>query len=80
MISMAQLIVRNVEEEAVRRLKMRAVRNRRSMEAEHREILRTALLGRRPGKTLKQHLLAMPDVGAERDFARQADAPRRVKL
>ena len=37
---MAQLIVRNIEEEVVQALKERAVRHRRSAEAEHREILR----------------------------------------
>ena len=37
------LIVRNVDEELVRRLKMRTARHNRSAEAEHREILRTAL-------------------------------------
>jgi plasmid stability protein len=33
------LIVRNVDDELVRRLKMRAARHNRSAEAEHREIL-----------------------------------------
>lgn len=37
------LIVRNVDEELVRRLKLRAARNQRSAEAEHREILRQVL-------------------------------------
>lgn len=37
------LIVRNVEDELVRRLKIRAARHNRSAEAEHREILRQAL-------------------------------------
>jgi plasmid stability protein len=39
------LIVRNLPEELVRKLKLRAVRNERSAEAEHREILRRALSG-----------------------------------
>jgi len=39
------LIVRNVDEELVRRLKMRAARHNRSAEAEHREILRQVLSG-----------------------------------
>jgi antitoxin FitA len=39
------LIVRNVDDELVRRLKMRAARHNRSAEAEHREILRQALSG-----------------------------------
>lgn len=37
------LLVRNLEEDLVLRLKRRAVRNGRSTEAEHREILRQAL-------------------------------------
>lgn len=37
------LIVRNVDDELVRRLKMRAARHDRSAEAEHREILSQAL-------------------------------------
>jgi plasmid stability protein len=40
---MAQLLVRNVDEETVARLKARAAANGRSVEAEHREILRAAL-------------------------------------
>jgi plasmid stability protein len=39
------LIVRNVDDELVHRLKMRAARHNRSAEAEHREILRQALAG-----------------------------------
>jgi plasmid stability protein len=39
------LIVRNVDDELVRRLKMRAARHNRSAEAEHREILRQVLSG-----------------------------------
>lgn len=39
---MAQLIVRNIEEEVKSRLQRRAKRNRRSMEEEVRDILRAA--------------------------------------
>ena len=42
---MAQLIVRNLESELIHRLKLRAAQHGRSMEAEHREILRQALSG-----------------------------------
>ncbi len=41
---MAQLTVRNVQERIVRALKERAAAQGRSAEAEHREILRAALL------------------------------------
>lgn len=39
----AQLHVRNVDDDIVTRLKRRAARHGRSVEAEHREILRQAL-------------------------------------
>lgn len=39
------LHVRNLDDELIARLKRRAVRHGRSMEAEHREILRVALAG-----------------------------------
>ena len=42
---MAQLTVRKVSNEVVGALKRRAVANGRSAEAEHRELLRAALLG-----------------------------------
>ena len=42
---MAQLTVRNVSAEMVDALKCRAAANGRSVEAEHRELLREALLG-----------------------------------
>jgi antitoxin FitA len=78
---MAQLIVRNLDDEIVARLRQRAAKHRRSTEAEHREILREALgtPGRR--RSLKEHLMAMPDVGSDKDFERPPDRPRRrVKL
>jgi antitoxin FitA len=47
------LIVRNLDDELVRRLKMRAARHNRSAEAEHREILREAL-SREPGEAFAE--------------------------
>ena len=41
----AQLIVRKLDVEVVTRLRRRAAEHGRSMEAEHREILRDALAG-----------------------------------
>jgi plasmid stability protein len=40
---MAQLLVRGLDRELVRRLRIRAAQNGRSAEAEHRDILATAL-------------------------------------
>ena len=77
----AQLIVRNLDEEIVTRLRRRAAEHHRSMEAEHRQILRDELLTARGRRTsLKQHLLAMPDVGRDNDFARPPDKGRKVRL
>ena len=74
---MAQLIVRNVEDEVVRALKQRAASHGVSAEAEHRAILKSTLLGQASTRSFKQALLAMPDVGADSDFvvARGLDRP-----
>ena len=77
---MAQLIVRNIEDELVRRLKVRAAEKGRSAEAEHREILRQALGSSSRDITIKAFLLDMPDVGEDDDFARAHDVGRKVEL
>lgn len=76
---MAQLIVRNLESEIVRALKLRAAHHGRSAEAEHREILRDALRPD-PATTIKDHLLEIPTVGRDEDFERQRDLGRPVEL
>ncbi len=73
---MAQLLVRNLDDELVRELKIRAARRGESAEAEHREILRAALRPRRAG-TLKARLITMPDVGTDDDFSFERDLDRR---
>ena len=77
---MSQLIVRKLEEEVVAALRERAARKGRSMEAEHREILRSALRPARGTRSLKQLLLQMPAAGTDADFARRKARPRRVSL
>ena len=77
---MAQLIVRDLDPLLVRRLRARAVQHGRSAEAEHREILRRALGGRAAGRTLGEAILSIPSVGADADFARKRERPRRVRL
>ena len=76
---MAQLIVREIEKEVVDALKERAGRHGRSAEAEHREILREALL-RNPAEDPKKVLLEMPNVGADEDFERVRELPREIDL
>lgn len=69
---MAQLMVRNLPDELVLALKQRAARRNHSAEQEHREILKAALGPRR--KALADVLAGMPNVGEDKDFARnQAD-------
>lgn len=79
-MSMGQLLVRRIEDRVVAALRARAARNGRSLEAEHRELLREALLSRRRRRSLKEHLLSIPEVGEDRDFGRLRESPRRVKL
>jgi plasmid stability protein len=70
---MANLIVRGIQESIVTELKHRAAKHGRSAEAEHREILATAL--RKPRKRkLAEALAAIPNVGKDEDFARIEDA------
>lgn len=76
---MAQLLVRNLEDEVVAELKNRAARSGRSVEAEHREILRTVLRRGAGQQSLKDLLKAMPPVGQDADFARPLQRPRRVR-
>lgn len=75
---MAQLIVRGVDEAVARALKRRAAAHGRSAEAEHREILRKALMS--SGEGFKELLLSMPAVGEDADFERQDDHGRPVEL
>ena len=67
---MAQLLVRKVTDDVVKALKQRAAKNNRSAEQEHREILRSALRGPRR-RALADVLASMPDVGFDKDFARE---------
>lgn len=76
---MAQLIVRNLDDDLVQALRERAARHGRSAEAEHRELLREVLLGR-PAEDPKAVLLDIPQVGEDEDFERRRELPRRVEL
>ena len=69
---MAQLVVRQLEESVVQKLRERAAQDGVSMEEEHRRILRAALCPD-PSKTksFKAHLLAIPTVGEDWMFERK---------
>lgn len=61
------LVVRNIDESIVLALKQRGAANGRSAEAEHREILKSAL--KRPNRqSLAQVLSSMPNVGEDADI------------
>ena len=80
-LGMPQLIVRQVEESVVRKLKARAGRRGVSMEEEHRQILREALVGKSAsGLSFKDFLLSMPYAGSDNAFKRSADKGRKVTL
>jgi plasmid stability protein len=70
---MANLIVRGIDASLVQALKRRAATHGRSAEAEHREILASAL--HRPRKRhLAEALRAIPGVGKDDDFVRVEDS------
>lgn len=59
---MAQLIVRNLDDRVVGALRIRAARNGRSVEAEHRELLREVLLTKPDRPSFKDFLRSMPEI------------------
>ena len=73
---MAQLIVRNVDDAVAEALRRRAAAHGRSAEAEHRDILRQALLGAEGFKTI---LLSGPGGGEDADFDRVQDLGRELE-
>ena len=69
---MANLIVRNIDDDIANALKARASQHGISAEAEHRRILQQVLT--RPKKKSFVDVLAqIPDVGEDADFARVQD-------
>jgi len=72
---MAQLVVRNLEDDLVYRLKQRAAEEGVSAEEEHRRILRRALFGPEEEFPDLKSLLVMPDVGEDEDFVRLRQLP-----
>ena len=78
---MPELIVRHIEEKVVKKLKEQAGIHGVSMEEEHRRILRQALIGKATKRpSFKEALLAMPNVGDDKDFERGPQIQRAVEL
>ena len=74
---MAQLVVRNLDDELVQALKQRAAAQNRSAEEEHRKILQAALRGPKR-RSFSEVLAAMPNVGDDGDFVREQEDMREV--
>lgn len=77
---MAQLLVRELEEEVVQALRLRAAAEGTSVEEAHRRLLRSVLLSKKPRKTFKEALLEIPDDGEDSIFERVRRKPRKVVL
>jgi plasmid stability protein len=75
---MAQLIVRNIEEKVVSKIKRRAAQGGVSMEEELRRILRKSVQEKvsKPKMSLLDYLSTMPNVGKDSDF----NIPRKGKM
>jgi len=69
---MANLVVRNIDEEVVKALKARAGQHGISAEAEHRRILESVLLHPKK-KSFVEALKTIPNVGNDVDFERAQD-------
>ncbi|MBT3225807.1 MAG: DNA-binding protein [Deltaproteobacteria bacterium] len=67
---MANLVVRNIDDDIVKALKFQAGKHGISAEAEHRRILKETLLAP-PKKTFEEILAIMPNVGRDSDFSRK---------
>ena len=63
-------MLRNLPDGLVKALTLRAAKNNRSVEQEHRKILLAALQGPRR-RRLAEVLAQMPNVGEDPDFARE---------
>lgn len=75
---MANLIVRNINDDIADALKMQARKHGISAEAEHRRILEQVLT-RPKKKNFIEVLSQFPDVGEDTDFARvQDDSPDKL--
>ena len=80
---MAELKVREIEPAIIAKLKERAKMHGRSVEEEHRAILRDTLLedrGEIPTMTFEAYLRTMPHVGTDADFARIEGSIRDIDL
>ncbi|WP_019506746.1 hypothetical protein [Pleurocapsa sp. PCC 7319] len=77
---MTSINLNNLSKDNRDRLKQRAAIYGRSLESELDSILTSAFDKKIPENSLKELLLAMPDVGEDEDFNRIRDNAREVSL
>ena len=77
---MGALTVRSVDDELIRRLKIRAARKGVSAEAEHRAILREVLGEPQPAENLAEFFRKSPLRGADLDGVEQRTVSEPVNL
>lgn len=78
---MGQLLVRNLDDELVHLLKIRAAQHGHSMEAEHRQILKEVLTHQKNEEkipSLKTLLLEMPEI-SDAELERHDDYGREIE-
>jgi plasmid stability protein len=77
---MPQILIRQLDDSIVRKLRAKAAAEGVSAEEEARRILRRSLVGEVPEMPLLDFLRTMPAVEDDRIFARPKRKPRRVAL
>lgn len=77
---MPQILIRQLDDSVVRKLRAKAAAEGVSAEEEARRILRRSLVGEVPEMPLLDFLRTMPAVDDDRIFARPKRKPRRVAL
>lgn len=80
---MSKLTIQDIEPEILTKLTILAQQHQRSVEEEHRAILREALLKRDDSRfqpSFATFLASIPNVGIDSDFERGLDSIREVDL
>ena len=76
---MPQILIRQLDNAIVRKLRAKAAAEGVSAEEEARRILRRSLVGEMPAMPLIEFLRTMPEID-DRVFARRRRKPRQVRL
>jgi len=77
---MPQILIRRLDHQVVRKLRVKAAADGVSAEEEARRILRRSLTGEIPSMSLIDFIRTMPDVGDGRIFRRPKRKLRKVTL